>query len=151
MKLLLGLHLAVDDDRPLMYSTRFCAWRMGWRTASGDWDKKRASRVLSKLVGAGVISWVGELPRSKTRLYTPPLQPAVVRPGPEVPALSLEAPVQPSREVGQQAVVDHAQAVLRDDLGVVAADHGAPAGDHGATPYAGGELHTAGIPSLAHP
>ncbi len=94
MTLLLGLQLAVDDDRPLMYSTRFCAWRMGWRTASGDWDKKRASRVLAKLRDAGVISWVGDLPRSKTRLYAP-LAPAVVRPGPEVPALGLQPVVQP--------------------------------------------------------
>ena len=151
IKLLLGLQLAVDDDRPLMYSIRFCAWRMGWRTASGDWDKKRASRVLAKLRQAGVISWVGELPRSKTRLYTAPLEPAVVRPGPEVPALGVEPVVQPGGEVGQQAVVDHAQAVLRDDLGVVASRDRAAAGDHGATSYAGGELHASRSPSPPYP
>ena len=33
--LLIGLRLAVDDDRPLIYSARFCAWRMGWRILSG--------------------------------------------------------------------------------------------------------------------
>jgi hypothetical protein len=151
MTLLLGLQLAVDDDRPLMYSTRFCAWRMGWRTASGDWDKKRASRVLAKLRQAGVISWVGDLPQSGTRLYAPPLEPAVVRPGPEVPALGHQPVVQPGGEVGQQAVVDHAQAVLRDDLGVVAARDGAAAGDHGASTYAGGEPHAPEIPSPADP
>ncbi len=139
--LLIGLRLADDDERPLIYSARFCAWRMGWRVLSGDWDKKRANRVINKLLEAGVIEWVGEMPRSNARLYTAPLQPAVVRPGPEVPALSLKAIMQPTDEVGEQAVVDHAKAVLRDDLGVVAANHGAAAGDNRATPYAGRELH----------
>ena len=111
--LLLGLRIAVDEDRPLMYSTRFCAWRMGWRLSSGEWDKKRASRVINKLVSAGVIRHVGDMPGSGTRLYAPPLQPAVVRPGPEIPALGLEARVQPSGEVREQTVVDHAQTVLR--------------------------------------
>jgi hypothetical protein len=110
--LLLGLRIAVDDDRPLMYSTRFCAWRMRWRLTSGEWDKKRASRVINKLVSAGVIRHVGDMPQSGTRLYAPPLQPAAVRPGPEVPALGLKPVVQPGGEVGQQTVVDHAQAVL---------------------------------------
>jgi hypothetical protein len=145
--LLLGLRIAVDDDRPLMYSTWFCAWRMGWKVSSGGWDKKRASRVLNKLVSAGVISHVGDMPRTKTRLYAPPLEPAVVRPGPEVPALGIEPVVQPCVEVREQAIVDHAEAVLRNDLGVVASRDGAAAGDNGATTYAGGELHAPEIPA----
>jgi len=64
MALLLGLRIAVDEDRPLMYSTRFCAWRMGWKLTSGEWDKRRASRVLTKLVSAGVIRHVGDMPGS---------------------------------------------------------------------------------------
>jgi hypothetical protein len=149
--LLLGLRIAVDDDRPLMYSTRFCASRMGWKLTSGEWDKRRASRVLTKLMSAGVIRHVGDMPGSGTRLYAAPLQPAVVRPGPEIPALGLEARVQPSHEVREQTVVDHTQAVLGDDLGVVASRDGAAAGDHCATSYAGRELHTARIPSPPYP
>jgi hypothetical protein len=69
--LLIGLRLAVDDDRPLIYSARFCAWRMGWTILSGEWDKRRANRVINKMLEAGVIEWVGEMPRSKARLYAP--------------------------------------------------------------------------------
>lgn len=140
--LLIGLRLAVDDDRPLIYSARFCAWRMGWTVLSGDWDKKRANRVINKLLAAGVIEWVGEMPKSNARLYTaPPLQPTVIRPGPQIPAISVEARVQPGGEVREQAVVDQAEAVLGDDLGVVAAGGGALARHHRPTPYASRESH----------
>lgn len=148
MALLIGLRLAVDDDRPLIYSARFCAWRMGWTILSGEWDKKRANRVINKLLEAGVIEWVGEMPKSKARLYAPPpLHPTVVRPGPEIPAVGVEARVQPGDKISQQAVVDHAQAVLGDDLGVVTSADGAAARYDGAASYAGRELHAAGIPS----
>jgi hypothetical protein len=148
---LLGLRIAVDEDRPLIYSTRFCAWRMGWKLSSGEWDKKRASRVLTKLLRAGVIRHVGDMPGSGTRLYAPPLQPAAVRPGPEIPALGLEARLQPSGEVREQTVVDHAETVCGDDLGVVTSRDRAAAGDHCATSYPGRELHTSGIPSPPYP
>ena len=117
--LLLGLRLAVDDDRSLIYSARFCAWRMGWRILSGGWDKKRANRVINKLLEAGVIQWVGEMPGRKARLYAPPpLQLTVIRPGPEIPAVGVEARVKPGDVVSQQAVVDHAQAVLGEISGL---------------------------------
>ena len=61
--LLIGLRLAVDDDRPLIYSARFCAWRMGWRILSGELGQEAANRVINKLLEAGVIERVGELPR----------------------------------------------------------------------------------------
>ena len=92
--LLIGLRMAVEDDRPLIYSARFRAWRMGWTILSCEWDKRRANRVINKLLEAGVIEWVGEMPRSKARLYAPPaLKPTVIRPGPEIPAVGVEARV----------------------------------------------------------
>jgi hypothetical protein len=70
IRLLLGLRLAVDDDRPLPYSTRFCAERCGLR------DHGQASRVLRALERAGVIERAGRLdPRGKpdgTKLYQGP-------------------------------------------------------------------------------
>jgi hypothetical protein len=49
IRLLLGLRLAVDEPRPLPYSTRFCAGRCGL------YDQAHASRVLRQLERAGVI------------------------------------------------------------------------------------------------
>jgi hypothetical protein len=70
IRLLLGLRLAVDDDRPLPYSTRFCAERCGLH------DQGHASRVLRRLVEAGVIRHVESLePRGKrdgTKAYAAP-------------------------------------------------------------------------------
>ena len=70
IRLLLGLRLAVDDDRPLPYSTRFGAERCGLH------DQAHASRVLRALVEAGVIRYVESLdPRGKpdgTKLYAAP-------------------------------------------------------------------------------
>lgn len=70
VRLLLGLRLAVDDDRPLPYSTRFCAERCGLR------DQAQASRVLRALERVGVVKCAGTLePRGKpdgTKLYQAP-------------------------------------------------------------------------------
>ena len=70
IRLLLGLRLAVDDDRPLPYSTRFCAERCGLH------DQGHASRVLRALEQTGVIERAGTLdPRGKpdgTKLYLAP-------------------------------------------------------------------------------
>ena len=70
IRLLFGLRLAVDDDRPLPYSTRFCAERRGLR------DQAQASRVLRALERAGVVQCIGTLdPRGKrdgTKLYQAP-------------------------------------------------------------------------------
>ena len=70
IRLLLGLRLAVDDDRPLPYSARFCAERCELR------DHGQASRVLRALERAGVVKCVGALdPRGKpdgTKLYAAP-------------------------------------------------------------------------------
>jgi hypothetical protein len=71
VRLLLGLRLAVDEDRPLPYSARFCAERCPLLR-----DHRQASRVLRQLVRAGVIECVGALkPRGKpdgTKLYQAP-------------------------------------------------------------------------------
>jgi hypothetical protein len=70
IRLLLGLRLAVDEDRPLPYATRFCAERCGLR------HHTQASRVLRQLVEAGVVVSAGALPaRGKgdgTKLYRAP-------------------------------------------------------------------------------
>jgi hypothetical protein len=70
IRLLLGLRLAVSEDRPLPYSTRFCAELCGLR------DHREASRVLGQLEQAGVIQCAGKLkPRGMpfgTKLYQAP-------------------------------------------------------------------------------
>jgi len=76
MALLIGLRLAVDDRRPLPYSTTFAAGRMGW-TAKGRPDASRASKALRSLVAAGVIVHAYTLkPRpgkpDGTKTYAPP-------------------------------------------------------------------------------
>jgi hypothetical protein len=146
--LLVGLRLAVDEDRPLMYSTSFCAWRMGWQLASGDPDKRRASRVINKLIDAGVIELAGEMPRTGTRLLTQPSPATLAGAAPESPAVTADRSVKPLGEVSEQAVVHQAQPVLREDLGVVATRHGAAARAHRSNSDAGREVHSPGIPAL---
>jgi hypothetical protein len=68
--LLLGLRLAANEERPVPYSTRFCAERCGFN------DHRQASRVLRALERVGVVVCVGSLDaRGKpdgTKLYAPP-------------------------------------------------------------------------------
>jgi hypothetical protein len=70
IRLLLGLRLAVNEDRPLPYSAAFCAERCGLR------DKRQASRVLRALERIGVVQCTGTMePRGKpdgTKLYAAP-------------------------------------------------------------------------------
>jgi hypothetical protein len=70
IRLLLGLRLAVSEDRPLPYSTRFCAKRCELR------DHREASRVLAQLEKAGVVKCAGAMkPRGMpfgTKLYRAP-------------------------------------------------------------------------------
>jgi hypothetical protein len=70
VRLLIGLRLAVDEDRPLPYSTRFCAERCGLH------DQAHASRVLRQLEQAGVIASAGAMTaRGKpdgTKMYRAP-------------------------------------------------------------------------------
>jgi hypothetical protein len=70
IRLLLGLRLAVSEDRPLPYSTRFCAASCELR------DHREASRVLGQLEQAGVIRCAGKLkPRGMpfgTKTYRAP-------------------------------------------------------------------------------
>ena len=69
IRLLLGLRLAVDEQRPLPYSARFCAERCRLR------DHCQASRALRSLEQIGVVK-VGRLkPRGKpdgTKTYAAP-------------------------------------------------------------------------------
>jgi hypothetical protein len=70
IRLLLGLRLAVSEDRPLPYSTRFCAQRCRLR------GHQEASRVLRALERLGVVECVGKMkPRGQpygTKLYAAP-------------------------------------------------------------------------------
>jgi hypothetical protein len=70
IRLLLGLRLAVSEDRPLPYSTRFCAERCRLR------GHQEASRVLRALERLGVVECVGKMqPRGQphgTKLYAAP-------------------------------------------------------------------------------
>lgn len=70
LRLLLGLRRAVDEHRPLPYSTRFCAERCGLH------DQAHASRVLRQLERVGVVEVEGTLPprgkRDGTKLYRAP-------------------------------------------------------------------------------
>jgi hypothetical protein len=70
IRLLIGLRLAVDEYRPLPYSTRFCAERCGLR------HHTQASRVLRDLERAGVVKCAEPLkPRGKgdgTKTYRAP-------------------------------------------------------------------------------
>jgi hypothetical protein len=67
---LLGLRLAVSEDRPLPYSTRLCAERCGLP------DHRAASRVLRQLERLGVVKCAGMLPprgnKDGTKLYEAP-------------------------------------------------------------------------------
>jgi hypothetical protein len=70
IRLLLGLRLAVDEQRPLPYSSRFCAERCRLR------DHRQASRALRSLEQIGAVECVGKLkPRGQphgTKLYQAP-------------------------------------------------------------------------------
>jgi hypothetical protein len=70
IRLLLGLRQAVDEDRPLPYSTRFCAERCGLR------HHGHAGRVLRRLEAIGIVKVAGSMkPRGKpdgTKLYEAP-------------------------------------------------------------------------------
>jgi hypothetical protein len=71
IELLIGLRLAVMEDRPLPYSCRFAARQLGMQ------DHRFAARVIRSLVKAGVIVEAGVLPPVKgiakpTKLYAPP-------------------------------------------------------------------------------
>jgi hypothetical protein len=70
IRLLLGLRLAVSEDRPLPYSTRFCAQRCQLR------GHQEASRVLRALERLRVVECVGKMkPRGQphgTKLYAAP-------------------------------------------------------------------------------
>jgi len=70
VRLLLGLRLAVSEDRPLPYSTRFCAVRCRLR------GHQEASRVLRALEKLGVVVCPGAMkargqPRG-TKLFAAP-------------------------------------------------------------------------------
>jgi hypothetical protein len=70
VRLLLGLRLAVSEDRPLPYSTRFCAQRCRLRS------HQEASRVLRALERLSVVECVDTMkPRGHphgTKLYAAP-------------------------------------------------------------------------------
>lgn len=71
MRLLMGLRLALGDDRPLPYAASLPV-RAGLAR-----DKGTASKAIRQLVGFGVVRHVGQLPplrpgQDGTKLYAPP-------------------------------------------------------------------------------
>jgi hypothetical protein len=103
ISLLIGLRRAVDDDRPLILQHQLLRLANGLGTSTGTADKPRASRVLRKLIDAGVIHCVGTMPRSESRLFAAPSAALGVRPRPEAPAVRVQARVKPGGVVDQQA------------------------------------------------
>jgi hypothetical protein len=123
VRLLIGLRLAVDEDRPLPYSARFASERLGWSNPS------RANRVLRRLCDAGVIVYAGSLPpRGQphgTATYCAP--PLLASAGAiEGEAVGVEAPdsaaVEPDSEVGDQRGVERAVRAQRLHGGVASGD-----------------------------
>jgi hypothetical protein len=125
MVLLMGLRLAAGEDRPLPYSTRFAAERMGWRS-----NHRRANRAILRLCEAGVIFCTGSLPpRGQpygTKTYAPPL--GVGASVVEGEAVVIEAsasatrPSEPEPEVGDQSGVERAVLAARLDDGLTTWD-----------------------------
>jgi hypothetical protein len=125
MRLLMGLRLAVGEDRPLPYSARFAAWRMGWILSDGQPNAMRASRAIRRLCGAGVIFCTGTLSAHGrpygTKTYAPPL--GVGASVVEGEAVTIEAGVsvpraeQPETEVREQGGVKGAVVAERLDGG----------------------------------
>jgi hypothetical protein len=70
MRLLMGLWLAMGDERPLPYATSVPV------EAGIAPDKGTASKAIRTLVATGVIRYVGTLPPrglpNGTKLYSPP-------------------------------------------------------------------------------
>jgi len=110
VRLLMGLCLAVGEDRPLPYATTFAAERMGWGANCG-----RAGRAIRRLCDAGVIRYVESLPargkRDGTKTYAPPLAvSAGAFEGEPVAVKGLDGvAVEPAREVEDQAAVGDAE------------------------------------------
>jgi hypothetical protein len=75
MRVLMGLRLKAGEDRPLPYACSMAA-------DIGIDDKAVAWRALRRLVKAGVVDYVGNMPprgfREGTRLYAPPAAAEVV-------------------------------------------------------------------------
>ena len=74
IEFLIGLFASAGEIRPLPYSARFAAQRMGWQNG-----RNRACRTLKQLTAAGVIDRVGALSVTGgqtrgTMLYAAPLQ-----------------------------------------------------------------------------
>ena len=128
MRLLMGLRLAVEEDRPLPYAASFAARRVGL-----GGDKRRASRAIRALVRTGVVEEAGALPRQAggppdgTKLYAAPRL-AVERGAVGVEVLARPS-VQPPGEVEDEHVVGVAEALAGDVEGAaVAAGDGAGSG-----------------------
>ena len=140
MRLLFGLHRAVGEFRPMPYSARFAAGRMGWPNGH-----RRSNKVICALVKAHTIDRLPDLQPSRgqprgTAVYAPPLR-AIAADGTDefetVPVESAEG--QPPVEVVDQVTVHGAQSVGREHVGMVATGDMTPTGNG---PVAGGARTT---------
>jgi hypothetical protein len=121
IRYLLELAYGDGDYRPLPYSARFAAGRMGWQKGHME-----ACRALQRLVKAGVIQRVPN-PTKRTGLYAPP--PTRTSASVAAVAKPLTSPVEvqadPPVEVLDEAGVDGTESIYREDVGMIAARHGA--------------------------
>jgi hypothetical protein len=111
----MGLRLTVDDDRPLPYATTE-AVRAGFAA-----NPPQASRAIARLVKAGVIRHVGNMPRRPggppdgTKLYAPPLALPGEAVGVEGEAEAVVAqPDEPHLHVVDEALVTRAEVAVGD-------------------------------------
>lgn len=123
LRTLMGLRLAVGEDRPVPYASRWAAERMGWK------DHRRAARALRRLCKAGVVRYAGSMPaRGKgdgTRTYaSPPLAVDAGAVGSETGEIRVEpvAPFQPAPKVQEQRGMERAVRGERLDPRVASGD-----------------------------
>jgi hypothetical protein len=111
LRLLMGLRMTVCDDRPVPYSLRFCAERMGW----GRRYFMRAQRALQALVVAGVVTFEDALPgrggRRGTKAYGSPFGLSAAG-GFEAEPVEVERHVEPALEVPDEHVVVEAEVAV---------------------------------------
>jgi hypothetical protein len=136
MRLLFGLSYAAGERRPMPYSCRFAARRMGWRNGHN-----RANSAIRDLVKARVIDFVGELPprghARGTALYAPPLHLAADDDGSGLVELSEK---KPPLEVRDELRVDRAVTECGEEVGMVTAGDRALPGDAPVSSLSGASL-----------
>jgi hypothetical protein len=145
MRQLMGLRLAVGEDRPLPYARKWAAQRLGWGK-----NHRRAGRAIKRLCDAGVIVYAGSLPargkRDGTKTYLPAALHAEAVENESVGVEPVTTLQPPHELVDQRGVVG---AVGAQGLGLGVASGGGTGGGHGHDRDATGP--TGGQPAGGHP